>query len=322
MTAGSSVRRLLPVNAAISLARPGDGWPSTLAECGFRLAGLEVPVGAPGKGVTLDAVLVQDSTDQLMTVEAKSGANVAEEQARRLAGLDAASIVRSASVSLTSSGPPPRPISVYVCLEEHQDRIVLGLGRAGVSVAVLAVGPTTISSVGPPFAIAALDDRIGDGVPVSAPPPSYMTVDTGSSRVEFDDAVTAEFVTALAHRRPTMSTQDMLKGVVPFADYLGAVARGRLRRQVESSMRRVALAQADHAVFRERTATRDEAHVEFTATPEDADPRGRTQGYQAVARRAGRPPRNREHPGQGALDLDLIDELDAGDQSGDDDASQ
>jgi hypothetical protein len=57
-----------------------------------------------------------------------------------------------------------------------------------------------------------------------------------------------------------------------------------------------------------------EAFVKFLYSPEQNDPRGRTQGYQRLARTAQRPRRRRpEIPGQGSL-LDELDKADSNEE--------
>lgn len=61
-------RRLVPVNALIALCAPGDVYPSPFAECGYQLAGIEVPVVADGGRVVIDAVLFRADRNILIVV--------------------------------------------------------------------------------------------------------------------------------------------------------------------------------------------------------------------------------------------------------------
>jgi hypothetical protein len=64
-------RRLVPINAFIGLCDPSPPWPSTLADAGFQLAALEVPVVTEAGTVTLDGdmrqaiALAQETIDRL-----------------------------------------------------------------------------------------------------------------------------------------------------------------------------------------------------------------------------------------------------------------
>jgi hypothetical protein len=118
-------RRLVPINAFIGLCDPSPPWPSTLADAGFRLTALEVPVVTEAGTVTLDGVAHSRATDELLVVECKSGANIEEDQARRLATVQAASVVRSAAISLATPAAPQVEV-IYLCLEEDTERIVMG----------------------------------------------------------------------------------------------------------------------------------------------------------------------------------------------------
>jgi hypothetical protein len=101
-----------------------------LAEAGFRLAALEVPVRTGLGTVTLDGVADAHETNDLLVVECKSGANIEVDQARKLGELDAVSVVQSASITL-SQPTRPRVEVLYLCLAEHVDRIVFGLKQSG-----------------------------------------------------------------------------------------------------------------------------------------------------------------------------------------------
>lgn len=59
------------------LLAKGDVNPAALAEAGFRLAGLEVPIVGPDGRVVVDVVLFHADRGHLILLEAKSGANVA-----------------------------------------------------------------------------------------------------------------------------------------------------------------------------------------------------------------------------------------------------
>jgi len=76
-------RRLVPVNALIALCTPGDVYPSPLADTGYHLGGIEIPVAVGGSKVVIDAVVFRPDRNIVLACEAKSGAKVDEDQARR-----------------------------------------------------------------------------------------------------------------------------------------------------------------------------------------------------------------------------------------------
>jgi hypothetical protein len=172
-------RRLVPINAFIGLCDPSPPWPSTLADAGFRLAALEVPVVTEAGTVTLDGVAHSRATDELLVVECKSGANIEEDQARRLATVQAASVVRSAAISLGTPAAPQVEV-IYLCLEEDTERIVLGLEKVQWQRAVLALSTTHLRMVRGPLTLPSLRDRFRDPIPLRGPPPGFITVDPES----------------------------------------------------------------------------------------------------------------------------------------------
>ena len=81
--------RLVPVNAVLDLALADGLNPAPLATTGWAVAALEVPVraGSQVEVVVCDVVLFNSEAGHLLTVEAKSGANLEPEQGRRLTAL-------------------------------------------------------------------------------------------------------------------------------------------------------------------------------------------------------------------------------------------
>jgi hypothetical protein len=183
-TIAETARRLLPLNAVISMSKEGDGWPSPLADAGFGLAGLEVPVRSTGALITVDAVLIRGRDDQLMLVEAKSGANLDAGQARKLDASRPEPVIRSASIQTSTAGRLPQPLAVFSCLEENSDRILQGIEGAGLDLPVISTGADVVQQRGAPFEDPALDHAFRQDIDTGRPPP-------------------------------------VLKDVVPYADFLG-----------------------------------------------------------------------------------------------------
>lgn len=305
--------RLLPLNAFIALCQYGDLWPATLADVGYRLVGLEVPVPVrDGTGsVVIDALAFREEVNVNLAGEAKSGANVHEDQARRYAEMDPQNVVYASSVDVVMEEPALTVEPVYVCQAEYVDRISLGLERAGVDFPVVSFSDSELRREGSPFGDSDLEAAFGGPIPVPGPPPRYVAVDEESADSEFDDHVRAALVAELSHAKPVATISVLAERAIPHLALFGQRARKQLARKVEDSARRIAEADPDSFVFGPRTGTRSEAIVEFVRQPEEADRRGRTQIYQAVAR-AARPgrPRRAEIPGQTAFDH-VLDELEA-----------
>jgi hypothetical protein len=79
--------RLVPLNAVLALAAAVPaGWPAPLRAVGYEVAALELPLQTPLGSVHADAVLWRPGPNRFLLVEAKSGANVDEEQAKAICG--------------------------------------------------------------------------------------------------------------------------------------------------------------------------------------------------------------------------------------------
>ncbi len=295
--------RLLPVNAFVALFQPNDLWPPLLRQAGFRLVGLEVPVTTPHGSMTLDGVAVHEDTNLLLVAECKSGANIDIAQARKLTALDPAGIVRTASVTLTAATNPTVGV-VYVCQLEHLPRILQGLAQAGVASPVLAVGPRRIEHHGGPFTVGVLTDVFRDLGDFAGPPPGIIRFDEECTADEFGAVVLSELVAMQSHQRSILTVRALTEAVIPQYALYGKRAQSTFAESVGAAVKRIAQDRPDNYRYRPRTEGHQEPAVEILRSPEDLDPRGRTQAYQAI----GRPPRRHRKgmpPPAGQLELDL-----------------
>lgn len=309
--------RLRPVNALLALIMRGDLTPPVLADAGFRIAGLEIPVGLPGARVVVDVLLVHDATSHLLACEAKSGANVEDAQARRYAALDAQQVVQAGAVNLPSRIAPTVE-AVFVCLADHTVRIRTGLDRAEVQAAVLAVGPGRVSLDNPDAAGEVLAAALVVPAKLPAGVPRLIAFDQDSPVGVVRPAVRAVLVAHLSRRSFEASSATIAEETARFLATYGGTARGRFIRNVEEALREIATDEPNQFLYQRRTGNRG-ATVRFLRTPEDNDTRGRTQAYQALARPAHTPhgPRFIDDPDQLDL-LDLLSELDHAEDVGGD----
>jgi hypothetical protein len=126
-----------PGNAILDLALADGLNPAPLADAGWAVAALEVPVRVSGETVVCDVVLFNPQAGHLLAVEAKSGANLEPEQGPRLAALTRSSWSSPGASRCLSLFPALRgPVR---CLADNADRICLGADEAGLRVPVLAV---------------------------------------------------------------------------------------------------------------------------------------------------------------------------------------
>jgi hypothetical protein len=126
--------------------------------------------------------------------------------------------------------------------------------------------------------------------------------------------VRASLVAALAQHMPTISITSLTEQAAPHYVLYTVTTQGRLRRRVGQAAKEVAASAATTFEYCPPQGNHD-AFVKFLHSPEQNDPRGRTQGYQGLARTAQRPRRRRpEIPGQGSL-LDELEKADSNEES-------
>lgn len=298
--------RLLPLNAFISLCIAGGDWPSTLADAGYGLQGLEVPVVTTAGNVVLDAVSADPSTNAVLAAEAKSGSSVKEAQALAYSALDADAVVRASSISLASRAD--RIVeAAYVCPDHRAVDIEICLRSAGARLPILSVGTSVLERRGAQFRALPLQSALTAPVVLPGPPPAIVDFDELSPDAAFDDAVRAECVAAAAQGEVKISVRALTERAVRHWVIYGPTATGVLLRRVDQSAKRVAEAELRFFAYRRPSERLGEATVEVLESPERADPRGRTQMYQAIGR--SRRPAAGLASGQMTFFEDLLDRL-------------
>jgi len=152
-----------------------------------------------------------------------------------------------------------------------------------------------------------------------------IVLDEHSDGAEFDDIVRAELIAVMSQRLPAISIPALAERAIPYLPMYGAASRGTLRRKVQEAVRRVTKDMSAFLRFRPADGANREPRVEVLQTPEDLDHRGRTQGWQAVARAAEGKTRRRPPPDTGTIPFDfgaMISELAAGEEPEDDDPTE
>lgn len=297
--------RLVPVNAILDLALADGLNPAPLANAGWAVAALEVPVRVSGETVVCDVVLFSPQAGHLLAVEAKSGANLEPEQGRRLAALTPELLVIAGGITV----PQPVPLRcevLYACLADNADRICLGADEAGLRVPVLAVSGSEARLLRPQMASPPLSAALSSPAAWTHPIARIVPFDHESPPEALDQPVRAELIAAMAQQRPSVTIRALTEQAVRHFPIYGRAAQGRLLRAVRDAARRAAEAEPERFRY-ERSTGATEERVAVLRSPETFDRRGRTQGYQAVwGSRAIRPRRRPEIPGQ----MDLFSELD------------
>ena len=314
--------RLIPTNAFIALAsRRTTSWPNTLFEIGYALEGLEVPATAGGGRVVIDCVAFDATSNRFLLGESKHGNNINPEQARRYGQVEARDLVRLIGVTITTPGDQ-RADPIYICLAANVERILLGLERAGCAYPVLAVSNKEIFLQGATPPDRRLAEAFASPVPVNGPPPGVILVDGESKDTEYDGLVAAALVAEANRGTELIACPDLAARCIPYLHLYGGGVRNTLVRAVARAAQRLCEAASETFEYRSSTQARDYAVVKVLDSPERADPRGRTQRYQAIkARMRGLPPDEGDGVLQGALfdEVDLAAELEKADTGEPDD---
>ena len=274
---------MVPVNALIALCNSGGAYPEVLGRSGYQVDGIEVPVLAEDGTVVVDVVVFQPARNIVLVGEAKSGANVEPDQARRYEQLRADAVVQAASINVRTRGEL-RIQPVYCCTAENVTRVMRGLRVARVECPVLAFDDQSIEHGGSPFLDPVLEEEFAQPVPVAGPPPRIIPVDEQSPGHLFDDLVLASLIAELSRKRAEVMVPVLAAQALPHLAVYATAARNRLIRKVDSAVRRIADRDQTTFEYLPKTGTRQQAVVRFLRTPEDAAPQGRTQVYQAIRR--------------------------------------
>jgi len=305
--------RLVPINALIGLVKRDGLNPPALADAGLELVGLEIPCLLPdSRSVVVDVVLANPDTGHVIACEAKCGSNVEVDQAQRYQTLEARTVVRSAFVTLRQRVAPTLEV-VYVGLAENKDRLLLSLAEAGVSFPMITTSRSEIALENAEAASGPLRAALSTPAMLTAPPASYIPFDHESDPESVRPHIRAALVAALRQRTPMISITSLTERAAPHYVLYSVTAQGRLRRLAGQATREVAENAPSNFEYHPAQGNHD-AYIRFLHSPEENDPRGRTQGYQRLARTAQRQRRQRpEIPGQGSL-LDELDKADSGEE--------
>ncbi len=306
--------RLVPVNAVLDLALLDGLNPAPLADEGWQIVGLEIPVITRSGTVVCDVVMFNPTIGSLLAVEAKSGANIEPDQARKLAEIDPHDLVIAGGITI------PRPVPLrceplIVCLGERVPRIIHGLDAIGLTVPVLAVDATAARLVDVKAASPELSTALGRTITWVYPVATIIRFDHQSPDNAFDQPVRAELVSEMARGRTAVTVRALAEQVTSHFAVYGRRAQGQLVKKVQGAARRAAEADPDRFVFQPSTGSTD-ARILIVRSPELVDRRGRTQSYQAVfGERGGRKRAVTAAPEQ----LDLFSVLDEAERASSED---
>jgi hypothetical protein len=184
-----------------------------------------------------------------------------------------------------SGGAMPDSQPLYVTTEDNFSRIEMGLSMAGVNYPILAIGTNAVTRHGAPIANRALAEQFMSPLSIPGPPPGIITIDLESSNDEFDQIVQPCLVALLASHGQAVSIHKLAEEAIPSLPLYPNGYRNKLIRKIEDAARRAADAASENFIFAPRTGVNDGASVRIVESPENLDPRGRTQSYQRLAAR-------------------------------------
>ena len=294
----------MPINAVLDLALAGGFNPAPLAAAGWRVVCLEVPVLTEFGTIVCDIVLFNEATGNLLTVEAKSGANIEPEQAKKLSVIDPQALVIAGGITVPRAVPLQYE-ALFACLAMHAERITRGLTAADLAIPVLAIDKNGARLVDSSLASDDLVAALGKPTTWTHPIAGIIPFDYESPGSAFDGPVRAQLIAEMARSRASVTMRALTEQVVTHFALYGRRAQGQLVRKVTDAARRAARDEPQRLRFEPATGT-TEPRVVILRSPEEFDRRGRTQGYQAIFRRPGRRATTTEIQGQ----MDLFTELD------------
>ena len=278
-------RRLVPVNAILAmLGHPGTSWPRPLRESGYSLAGLEVPCSSEQYRVVADVIAFNESTNQFLAMESKSGANVDDNQARRYLRVDGDDLIRKTSVTVRTAAPS-RVHIIYACLMENLDRIRMGLDSIGTSFTVFGIGTDAVVARHGASVDSDLVDQLPRIFSISSPPPAVIKVDPESSNEAFDRLVIPRLISALSYSEQSMRISTLADQCVPYLHLASGRHRNALQKRFDESARRICAKAPEDFAYRRKSQMAEFATIQFLYPTEDGDRRGRTAKYQALRRR-------------------------------------
>lgn len=302
--------RLVPLNAVIALMTGHGGWPKPFAGDDLELRWLEVPVTTKAGLVVVDVLAYSPQLDLLVPAEVKSGADANEDQAKKYGSITAENVLRLATVH----GARPDKTKVepmYVALRDKRERIKIGLRKAGLSCPLL-----TVDSGEAELSCDTKHHLSAFQVPLPGPPPAVIPLDAESPAERYLELSIAQIIARAASGDTSVSLEAVLEAVNPYWAITHDAIRGTIKNKAKAALKR-----AFDGPFKDNFAlevtSSGHAIIRVLRTPADYDARGRSQGWQAMQKKAERAlrrkPRAKVIPGQASFE-DLGREAEAGDR--------
>jgi hypothetical protein len=295
--------RLIPINALIALTTGEGGWPTTLADAGYRLHGIEALIFPANKRrVVVDAMVAHDATTSVVLAGCKGGQNLREPQMASYMEVTGSHVARQV-------GLPFRDPSVEVMvagLEDHRQRIRIAMDALEIDVPLLLVGGTKVRLEGDLLGLSAFS------VSVPGRPPRIIPIDAQSSDEDLVRYLLPGLMAAAA--RPgtkTVGVDTLLEKVIPWwALYQPAGGRQPLCKRATDALRAAITENFPDDFAVEDRKQQDCGIIRILRSPAEYRPRGVTQGWQRLQRQAeralGRRRPKPESPGQMAFSFEEL----------------
>lgn len=200
---------------------------------------------------------------------------------------------------------------MYVMLREKRDRVEMGLGNAGLSCPILTVdtGEAELSCDAKHY-LSAFQ------VTLPSPPPAVIPIDAESPAERYLELSIAQIVARAASGHTSVSLDAILEAVNPYWAITHDAVRGAVKNRAKDALKRAFDREFKDNFALESTSS-GHAIIQILRTPADYDPRGRSQGWQAMQKKAERAlrrkPRAKVIPGQVSFE-DLGREVEAGER--------
>ena len=185
---------------------------------------------------------------------------------------------------------------MYVVLQEDRERIEMGLRNAGLSCPLLTV------SAGEAKLLCEAQHRLSSfQISLPSPPPAIVPVDADSPAERYLELSIVEIVARAASGQDSVSLDAILEAVNPYWKHTHDAVRGAIRTKARDALKHAADRELREYFALESTSS-GHVIIRILKTPANFDPRGRSQGWQAMQKKAERAlrrrPRARVIPGQ------------------------
>jgi hypothetical protein len=261
----------------------GDGrWPAPLRDAGFRLLGLEWPVTTVEGAVVVDGLGMDAVRLVILASESKSGQNVDGVQARRYGAMMPEDVSRQLTPAASATAVQP----VFVCLEGAEARIRVGLSAVGVDAPIIVIGSQQahVDHAGGGGAVGMWNVALPPG-----PPPRLIPVDADSPESEYQELLLPAIVASARRNLGVVPVTTLVGQAMPYWSAMGRNARERIRRKALAAIRALAAGEFNGVFVVETGGSEiDREVVRILRSPAAFDPRGETQGWQALQRKAQR----------------------------------